>query len=379
MAASQELGRLLSAEIFWRDRYEWLQRAGYTLRPRYDPKWEPSWKKTGKSFFKAEDGIAVVVSLPRLSLYSSDLTLAQSSKTLDAVRSKDGQIVVIKHDSKSVHPYESDIGLFFSSPPLANDPRNHCCPVLEDMDDPYDPDRRLMVMPLLRTYNDPKFATVGEAVEFFRQIFEGLQFMHEHHVAHRDISKLNIMMDPKPILPDLFHPQHPWYTLDAKKEVRPYTRTARPVKYYFVDFGLSRRYSAEEINPLEVPIMGGDKTVPEFQNDRETPRNPFQTDIYYMGNLIRRDFLEVYTNFKFMEPLIARMVQDDPSKRPTMDEVVSDFTKIMAKLSCWKVRERLVERRDSAFMNVLKDVHHISARAVPNLLSLRKAIPTWSS
>ncbi|TFK92749.1 hypothetical protein K466DRAFT_581658 [Polyporus arcularius HHB13444] len=359
MSAPQELGGLSTAEVFWRDRYEWLQRSGYTLRPRYDPKWEPSWKKTGQSRFKAEDGIRAV-----------------TSKTLDATRTKDGQIVVLKHDSKSVHPYEIDIALFLSSPPLATDPRNHCCPVLEVLDDPYDTDRRLMVMPLLRIYNDPKFVTVGEAVEFFRQAFEGVQFMHEHHVAHRDISRLNIMMDPKPILPGLFHPQQPWSTLDAKREIRPYTRTARPVKYYFVDFGLSRRYSPEDPDPLEVPIMGGDKTVPEFQNDPETPRNPFHTDVYCMGNLIRRDFCEVYTNFKFMEPLIARMVQDEPSKRPTMDEVVTEFATIIAKLSWWKLRERLVERRDSLFMNVLKDVHHISTRAVPNLLSLRKAIPT---
>ncbi len=77
-----------------------------------------------------------------------------------------------------------------------------------------------------------------------------------------------------------------------------------------------------------------------------------------------------------MEPLIARMVQDEPSKRPTMDQVVSEFATITAKLSWWKLRERLVERRDSIFMNVLKDVHHISTRAVPNLLSFRKAIPT---
>lgn len=62
MATSQDLGGLLSAEVYWRDRYEWLQRSGYNLRPRYDPKWEPSWKKTGKSRFKAEDGISVIVS-----------------------------------------------------------------------------------------------------------------------------------------------------------------------------------------------------------------------------------------------------------------------------------------------------------------------------
>lgn len=72
------------------------------------------------------------------------------------------------------------------------------------------------------------------------------------------------------------------------------------------------------------------------------------------------------------------MVQDDPSQRPTIDEVVSEFGKMKAKLSCWKLRERLVERKDSVFMNVLKDVHHVSTRAVPNLLLLRKAVPTPS-
>lgn len=101
------------------------------------------------------------------------------------------------------------------------------------------------------------------------------------------------MMDSKPILPDMFHPQQPSRTRDSKRFIRPFTRTARPVKYYYTDFGLSRRYSPEDTNPLEVPIMGGDKTVPEFLKDPTVPRNPFHTDVYYIGNLIRRDFLEV--------------------------------------------------------------------------------------
>ena len=91
----------------------------------------------------------------------------------------------------------------------------------------------------------------------------------------------------------MYHPQRPWRTRDIKKEVRPWTRTARPVKYYFTDFGISQRFSADEVNPLAVPIRGGDKSAPEFQNDLLTPRNPFHTDIYYMGNVIRRDFIEV--------------------------------------------------------------------------------------
>lgn len=112
-------------------------------------------------------------------------------------------------------------------------------------------------------------------------------------VIFRDISRLNVMMDSTPILPDMFHPQQPWSKRHVMKDIRPYTRTARPVKYYFTDFGLSRRYSPDEKNPLEVPILGGDRTVPEFQNDHYTPRNPFHTDVYYMGNLIRTEFMEV--------------------------------------------------------------------------------------
>ena len=110
---------------------------------------------------------------------------------------------MIKSLSKSVHPCEADIAVYLSSSPLASDPRNHCCPVLEVLHDPYDADMQYIMMPLLKNFQDPKFVTVGEAVEFFRQAFEvgikqynalfqclllsvqGLQFMHEHHVAHR--------------------------------------------------------------------------------------------------------------------------------------------------------------------------------------------------
>ena len=110
---------------------------------------------------------------------------------------------MIKHLRKSAHPNESIIGRYLSSPPLSDDPRNHSGPVLDVFDDPSDPNIQYIVMPLLRNYKDPKFTTVGEAVEFFRQAFEvgikkynslfqylllsvqGLQFMHEHHVAHR--------------------------------------------------------------------------------------------------------------------------------------------------------------------------------------------------
>ena len=91
---------------------------------------------------------------------------------LDAVRIKDDRMVMIKRLRKSIHPEEIDIAVYLSSPPLALDSRNHCCPLLEVLHDPYDTDLQYIVMPLLRNFQDPKFVTVGEAVEFFRQAFE---------------------------------------------------------------------------------------------------------------------------------------------------------------------------------------------------------------
>jgi hypothetical protein len=91
---------------------------------------------------------------------------------LDATRIADGRFVYLKIISKSVHPFEADIGLFFSSGTLGPDPRNHCVPIYEVLQLPDDDDRIILVMPLLRDYFDPRFDTVGEVVEFFRQMFE---------------------------------------------------------------------------------------------------------------------------------------------------------------------------------------------------------------
>ena len=91
---------------------------------------------------------------------------------MDATRISDNRFVLLKSIRKSLHPYEVEIGTFFSSPPLADDRKNHCVPIYDVLQDPYDDDIAIIVMPLLRCYNNPRFDTVGEAVSFFSQIFE---------------------------------------------------------------------------------------------------------------------------------------------------------------------------------------------------------------
>lgn len=102
----------------------------------------------------------------------------------------------------------------------------------------------------------------------------------------------NLMLDPRELYPSSFHPMEISLKRDYSGSAKHYTRIQRPPKYYFIDFGLSRRYDPTDTDPREVPIWGGDKEVPEFQNSNE-PRNPFPTDVFYIGNAIRKDFIQV--------------------------------------------------------------------------------------
>lgn len=76
-----------------------------------------------------------------------------------------------------------------------------------------------------------------------------------------------------------------------------------------------------------------------------------------------------------MIPLINDMIQDDPSKRPTMDEVVSRFDDIRRKLSWWKLRSRLIETSEGNFERFVRSVRH-AVRTTIHVIRSRPAIPT---
>ncbi|KAI0790925.1 hypothetical protein C8Q75DRAFT_80049 [Abortiporus biennis] len=307
---------LLFYEEFWRDQQQWLEESGYMLRPRHKPDWKPSWSP-GDHLWAHED--AIVQNL---------------SSIMDATRIKDGREVLLKHISYKQHPHEMAVSSFFTARERNTDPRNHCVRLLDLLDVPYIPDEHILVFPLSREASDPPFETIGEFVEFVRQIIEGVQYMHTLNVAHRDIMDLNTMMDAKGMYPDSFHPQVPSYTKDGKYPAKFFSRTERPPKYYLIDFGLSHIYRRTDAPPLEMPIYGGVKTVPEFQGEHAyVASDPFPTDIYYLGNMIGENFT-YYRGLKFLRPLVEVM-QNDPAKRPDIDEVARQFEKICTTVSAF--------------------------------------------
>lgn len=85
-------------------------------------------------------------------------------------RTSDGTLVLVKkvaRGSPEVH-----IAIFLSSEELRRDPRNHCVPILDVLDDPADPATSFLVMPFLRNIDDPEFDTVGSILQCVSQLLE---------------------------------------------------------------------------------------------------------------------------------------------------------------------------------------------------------------
>ncbi|KAG6822717.1 hypothetical protein H0H92_012829, partial [Tricholoma furcatifolium] len=145
-------GELSVNEVFWRQHYQVFKNHGYTLRPRYRPDWIPSWWNNTKYWMDCEDGMACFGTI------------------LDATRGN-GSIVMIK----AVEPHKVDaeipIGKLLSSERLAS-PRNRCVPYIEVIESPVESGWAFIVMPYLMDTEEVPFETIGEAVEFLRQIFE---------------------------------------------------------------------------------------------------------------------------------------------------------------------------------------------------------------
>jgi len=188
------------------------------------------------------------------------------------------------------------------------------------------------------------------------------------------------MMDPSQMFPQGFHPIAT--VLRKQGDVKApfhFSRTERPPKYYLIDFGISRKFSVNETTPTVMPHVGADPTAPEFRGEGESiPQNPFPTDIYYIGNLVKTHFIEVndsffklsvpvpntqtqeYTNFDFMSDLVNDMIQEDPGKRPTIDEAMARLNSIISSLGFFKPRSRLHPAgMPSIFFFLFKQIPHV--------------------
>ncbi|KAK7012631.1 hypothetical protein R3P38DRAFT_2550016, partial [Favolaschia claudopus] len=196
---------------------------------------------------------------------------------------------------------------------------------------------------------------------------------------------LNILQDPTLLYPEGFHPVQTLMDPAYKHLSRPITRTECWPRYYIIDFGLSRRYDPAQGPPMEDIIRGGDKSPPEHLGAAyDLPCNPFPTDIYFLGNLLKEEFvykgfpramhnrLWLYRPLRFLRPLIKDMTRKNPARRPTIGEVVERFEKITRKLSSEHLRKpgQRIHRRDRKAQR---------ARQTKNMSNGVPALPPYTS
>ncbi|KAJ7068704.1 hypothetical protein C8F01DRAFT_1247197 [Mycena amicta] len=312
-------------EMWWRDRQEWLQTCGYMLRPRFRVGWQGPANKEEE--------------------------LWKITRVMDATRISDGAMVALKRLSlrNSTTSAEERIMSLLNSEPLASHPDNPCPELYDVLTIPGTEGLKILVLPFFREIDDPPFETIGEVMDFCRQALYGLRFLHEHDIAHRDTHSMNIMLDPRGMYPNGFYPGDICYkdrSPDFSTRAKFYTRTQRPPRYYWIDYGLSGVFRCSNRSQLRVPyIWGGDKDIPETQK-KWTVANPFATDVWWVGNLIQTELIQRYTGLEHLTPLVAAMCQERPEDRSTIVAAAAIFDAILAQCSTRQLRSFTMRRKN---------------------------------
>ncbi|KAJ3554130.1 hypothetical protein NM688_g3268 [Phlebia brevispora] len=330
------LTNLLDIERRWVEKQPFLESKGYMLRDRLRPGWKPSWETTGKSTLDSEDAI-VLPARPHL---------------VDAVRMSDKTLVYIKR--VGTNDQESRIAMMLSAPKLRKDKRNHCVPIWDMFEDDVDSAISYIVMPFLKLMDEPPFYSVGEVIDFVDQILEGLRFLHEQGVAHRDCSRKNLMMDASAMYPNGFHPVKQRFMPDAVTPVWPRSRSAAGVTYYYVDFGISVYIPPDQQSKLATGNLGRDRDPPELWTGE--PYDPFKLDIFIIGNVFRKEFHEKFSNVDFLFPLIDQMTQHRPQDRPDAATAFRQWELIRGKMSSFGRSWRLQPRNEGIPDKVALDI-----------------------
>ncbi|KAF5315016.1 hypothetical protein D9619_007423 [Psilocybe cf. subviscida] len=306
---------LSSGELQWLKLQPFLLQRGYQLRPRFQPDWTPSWKRWGNFGRRSE-------------LSSEDaLKVTGHEDLIDAIRLSDGKKVVIK--IVRTERLELRLLLLLNGPNLRQHPDNKTVEVLDVLLRPDTDETALVVMPKLMNFALIPFQFVEEVTDAFSQLLAGLSFYHLCDIAHMDACFSNLMLDSTGIAPKGFHFAR--NILSEKgdfDEPMPYLtrRAVAPVKYYFIDVGISRFFMPHCEDRSFYGSWGQDRTVPEFENE-DKPHDPFKVDVYQLGSVFKR-ITTNYEGLEFLQPLVERMTSHDPSSRPTAQEasrLLADF------------------------------------------------------
>ncbi|PPR08082.1 hypothetical protein CVT24_010543 [Panaeolus cyanescens] len=208
------------------------------------------------------------------------------------------------HDSKrvlvkAVHccSREFNIVAALSQTPLRHDPTNHTVPVFDLLRWPNE-DISFIVMeewspPLI---NGPCCLTLF--LKALRQCIQHTTFLHKNHIAHLDISLMNIVTNGRG-------------------------------QYAFIDYELSRRFDSNS-SPL-VYNYRGTEVPPECET--KSGVNPYKIDIWALAVLILRACKQTGFWVPELMQVIKPMLDEDPARRPSACTVLQTYDKLVHTLT----------------------------------------------
>ena len=212
----------------------------------------------------------------------------------------------------------------------------------------------------------------------------------------RDCTIQNILMEGYGMYPQGFHPIWPNASLTSNGPVKKrFTRTKRPPRYYLTGFETSCYFPPSLTNPVISPSADGDSHG-TGQQDQLSPYDAFPTDVYCLGNTIKMFLLGVRPFFfiplslslipqretqdrpiyglQFLMPLLQDMTHPNGNRRPTMEETVARYDRILDMQSDWSLRSRVVYEGDKP-LSFPRRVHHWG-RQILLILQGLSALPT---
>lgn len=83
---------------------------------------------------------------------------------------------------------------------------------------------------------------------------------------------------------------------------------------------------------------------------------------------------QVYNGFEFMMGLVDEMTDEDPEKRPVIEDVISTFSRIRDSLSGFKLRSPITLKQDPSFITTLRYACQ-AARTAQYIVCKKNAIP----
>ncbi|TFK33525.1 hypothetical protein BDQ12DRAFT_715773 [Crucibulum laeve] len=244
-----------------------------------------------------------------------DIVFSYSSPRVWAARDIQGRDVVIRMISGRESSDELKIFQRLNTPEVRADPRNHSIYALDYIN--FD-GLIFVVMPRWNeAFHHCDFHNVREIMHFMECLLEGVDFLHEHRIAHCDLLEPNTGVN-------VLAPMHILY---LKGICDPAV-----AKYAIYDFGQSVIYPYNTV--LE------DVTVTKFLHfdlrgcpTPPGPHNPFHFDVLCLGVMLQNRVRHIEDIVPDIGPFFDSMITDDTTKRFTARQALHEFREIYLRLS----------------------------------------------